>query len=330
MATTAATNIKKLLLPMTLAKAGWAIVEAREDVQGVEFAPTISNAEFHALLEDASGIALGVRRFSDPELDAAPQLEVVSRIGVGYDEVDVPALNRRRVPLMIGGTSNSVSVAEAGIFLMMSLARRGAAMDAMVREGRWRDRYNEMPVDLYGKTVLIIGFGKIGTRSARRFAAMETNVLIYDPYTYSETIAGMGYEPVGDLDEGVARADFITIHCPKTPETTGLFDAARLGRMKKTAFIVNTARGGIIDEKALYDALSKNQIAGAALDVFVQEPTPTDNPLLKLKNFIAAPHVAGVTREAVDRMAMVTVQNMLSVIDGKPNRENVVNKEVLG
>ena len=157
---------------------------------------------------------------------------------------------------------------------------------------------------------------------------METNVLIYDPYTYSETIAAMGYEPV-DLDDGIARADFITIHCPKTPETTGLFDAARLGRMKKTAFIVNTARGGIIDEKALYDALSKNQIAGAALDVFVQEPTPTNNPLLKLKNFIAAPHVAGVTREAVDRMAMVTVQNMLSVIDGKPNRENVVNKEVL-
>jgi D-3-phosphoglycerate dehydrogenase len=202
-------------------------------------------------------------------------------------------------------------------------------MDTMVREGRWRDRYNEMPVDLYGKTVLIVGFGKIGARSAKRLAAMETNVLIYDPYTYSETIAAMGYEPV-DLDDGVVRADFITIHCPKTPETTGLFDAARLGRMKKTAFIVNTARGGIIDEKALYDALSKNQIAGAALDVFVQEPTPTDNPLLKLKNFIAAPHVAGVTREAVDRMAMVTVQNMLSVIDGKPNRENVVNKEVLG
>src|SRR6266404_4648655 len=247
MATTTQTNRKKLLLPTTMSRSGWAIVEARDDVEGVEFVPTIPKAEFHQVLEQASGICLGVQPFSDPELDAAPQLEVVSRIGVGYDAVDVPALTRRKIPLMIGGTSNSVSVAEAGVFLTMSLARRGAQMDALVKEGRWADRYKEMPVDLYGKTVLIIGFGKIGSRSARRFAAMETNVLIYDPYIYSETIRGMGYEPVQDLDEAVSRADFITIHCPKTPETTGLFDAARLTHMKRTAFIVNTARGGIIE-----------------------------------------------------------------------------------
>jgi D-3-phosphoglycerate dehydrogenase len=330
MATTAHTNIKKLLLPTTMAKAGWAIVEAREDVEGVPFAPGLPRGEFHQLLEDIAGIALGVQPFSDPELDAAPNLEVVSRIGVGYDAVDVPALTRRSVPLMIGGTANSVSVAEAGVFLAMSLARRGATMDAMVKEGRWADRYKELPVDLAGKTVLIVGFGKIGTRSARRFAAMETNVLVYDPYMYSETIRGSGYEPVQDLDEGIARADFITIHCPKTAETTGLFNAARLAGMKRSAFLVNTARGGIVDEKALYDALSQNRIAGAALDVFEQEPTPQDNPLLTLKNFIAAPHVAGVTREAVERMAVVAVQNILSVIDGKPNRENVINREVLG
>jgi D-3-phosphoglycerate dehydrogenase / 2-oxoglutarate reductase len=326
---TGGANRKKLLLPTTLAKAGWAVVEARDDVEGVPFVPTVPKAELHRLLEDVSGVALGVQPFSDPELDAAPALEVVSRIGVGYDAVDVPALTRRRIPLMIGGTANSVSVAEAGVFLVMSLARRGAAMDVMVREGRWHDRYKEMPVDLYGKTVLIVGFGKIGTRAAKRFAAMETHVLVYDPYIYAETIRGMGYEPVGDLDAAVARADFITIHCPKTPETLGLFDAARLAHMKPTAFIVNTARGGIIDEAALYEALKANRIAGAALDVFVEEPTPPDNPLLALKNFIAAPHVAGVTREAVDRMGVAAVQNILSVLDGKPIRDNVVNPEVL-
>jgi D-3-phosphoglycerate dehydrogenase len=323
-------NRKKIMVPATMSKSGWRVIEARDDVEGVEFVPTIPRAEFHKVLEEASGICLGVQPFSDPELDAAPLLEVVSRIGVGYDAVDVPALTRRKIPLMIGGTSNSVSVAEAGVFLTMSLARRGAQMDALVREGRWHDRYKELPVDLYGKTVLIVGFGKIGTRSARRFAAMETNVLIYDPYIYSETIRGSGYEPVQDLDEGVARADFITIHCPKTPETTGLFNAARLAKMKRTAFLVNTARGGIVDEAALYDALKAGRIAGAALDVFVEEPTPQDNPLLTLPNFIAAPHVAGVTREAVDRMAVVAVQNILSVLDGKPNRENVINREVLG
>ena len=255
MATTTPTNRKKIMVPTTMSKSGWRVIESRDDVEGVEFVPTIPKAEFHKILEEASGICLGVQPFSDPELDAAPQLEVVSRIGVGYDAVDVPALTRRKIPLMIGGTSNSVSVAEAGVFLTMSLARRGTQMDALVREGRWHDRYKEMPVDLYGKTVLIIGFGKIGTRSARRFAAMETNVLVYDPYMYSETIRGTGYEPVDDLDEGVARADFITIHCPKTPETVGLFNAARLAKMKRTAFLVNTARGGIVDEQALYDAL---------------------------------------------------------------------------
>src|SRR5579875_972061 len=145
-----ATNIKKLLLPQTLARAGWALIESREDV---------------------AGVALSVTPFGDPELDAGPRLEVVARIGVGYDAVDVAALTRRKIPLMIAGTANSVSVAEAGIYLMMSLARRGAAMDAMVREGRWRDRYREMPVDLCGKTVLIVGFGKIGTRAAKRLAA---------------------------------------------------------------------------------------------------------------------------------------------------------------
>ena len=325
------TNIKKLLLPVTLAKAGWAIVEAREDVQGVPYDVAEGKAELHRMLEDVAGVALSVQPFSDPELDAGPSLEVVARIGVGYDAVDVPALTRRKIPLMIAGTANSVSVAEAGIFLMMSLARRGAAMDRMVKEGRWGDRYKEqMPVDMYGKTVLVVGFGKIGSRSARRLAAMECNVLVYDPYIYSETIRGSGYEPVGDLDEALARADFVTIHCPKTPETIGLFNAARLARMKPTAYLVNTARGGIIDETALHDALVGRKIAGAALDVFDQEPTPTDNPLLKLDNFICAPHMAGVTGEAVERMAIVTVQNMFSVLDGKPNRENVVNKEVLG
>src|ERR671929_2419838 len=325
MAQSTGINRKKIMVPTTMSKAGWAVIEARDDVEGVEFVPTVPKAEFHKVLEEAHGICLGVQPFSDPELDAAPHLEVVSRIGVGYDAVDVPALTRRNIPLMIGGTSNSVSVAEAGVFLTMSLARKGAMMDKMVKEGRWHDRYKDMPVDLYGKTVLIVGFGKIGSRSARRFAAMECNVLVYDPYIYSETIRGSGYEPIADLDEGVARADFITIHCPKTPETTGLFDAARIGKMKRTAFLVNTARGGIIDEKALYEALKANRIAGAALDVFVEEPTPQDNPLLTLPNFIAAPHVAGVTREAVDRMGIAAVENILGGLEGKPIRDNVVN-----
>src|SRR5216684_6441358 len=131
MAQTTPSNRKKIMVPTTMSRSGWALIEARDDVEGVSFVPTVPKAEFHQILEDASGICLGVQPFSDPELDAAPMLEVVSRIGVGYDAVDVPALTRRKLPLMIGGTSNSVSVAEAGVFLTMSLARKGAQMNAL-------------------------------------------------------------------------------------------------------------------------------------------------------------------------------------------------------
>ena len=142
------------------------------------------------------------------------------------------------------------------------------------------------------------------------------------------TVAGC--EPVNDLDAALPSVDFVSIHCPKSPETVGMFNAARLGRMKRGAFIVNTARGGIIDEPALYAALTGAKLAGAGLDVFDKEPTPADNPLLKLPTVISAPHMAGVTRESLDRMGLQTARNILSVLDGAPIRENVINQEVLG
>ena len=250
--------------------------------------------------------------------------------GAGYDAVDVPALTRKKIPLMLAGMAHSVSVAEQALSFMLSLAKRSAELDALVRGGRWLDRFNMLPGDLFGKTVLIVGFGRIGSRLARRCWAMEMTVLVYDPYVPAHTIRAAQHEPVDALDAAVARADFISLHCPKTPQTLRLFDSRRIGRMKKSAFLVNTARGGIVDEMALHAALVSGTIAGAALDVFEREPPAADNPLLKLPNLFAAPHVAGVTREASDRMAVATVQNLLDVLDGRPNPDHVVNKEVLG
>jgi D-3-phosphoglycerate dehydrogenase len=135
---------------------------------------------------------------------------------------------------------------------------------------------------------------------------------------------------VANLESALPRADFVSIHCPKTPETVGMFNADRLQRMKPTAYLVNTARGGIIDERALHTALTTGKLAGAGLDVFELEPTPLDNPLLVLPNVVSAPHMAGVTRESLDRMGLQTVRNILSALDGNPIRENVINKEVLG
>jgi D-3-phosphoglycerate dehydrogenase len=200
----------------------------------------------------------------------------------------------------------------------------------MVQANRWAERMTALPTDLIGKTLLIVGFGRIGTRVAKRCLAMEMNVLVYDPYVTAESIRAAGCAPVADLDAAVARADFVTIHCPKTPETIGMFDAARLKRMKPTAYLVNTARGGIVDEAALHAALTGGVIAAAGLDVLDREPPDPDNPLLKLANVIAAPHMAGVTRESMDRMAIQAARNVLSVFDGRPIVENIINPEVLG
>jgi D-3-phosphoglycerate dehydrogenase / 2-oxoglutarate reductase len=176
---------------------------------------------------------------------------------------------------------------------------------------------------------LIVGFGRIGTRTAKRCLAMEMQVLVYDPYKPAAKIAAAGCEGVADLDAALTRADFVSIHCPKTPETVGLFNAARLKLMKPAAYLINTARGGIVDEKALYDALASGKLAGAGLDVFEQEPPPVGHDLHGLPNVIMAPHVAGVTREAVDRMSEQTARNILSALDGEPIRQNVINPDVL-
>jgi D-3-phosphoglycerate dehydrogenase len=159
---------------------------------------------------------------------------------------------------------------------------------------------------------------------------MEMNVLIYDPYKPAADIKAAGCEPVADLDAALPRADFVSIHCPKNPETVGMFNAARLQRMKPTAYLINTARGGIVDEPALHAALVSGTIAGAGLDVFEQEPPPAGHSLFALPNVIMAPHVAGVTREAVDRMSEQTARNILSVLDGDPLRQNVINQDVFG
>ena len=327
-----ATNKKKLLLTHSLAPGGWALLRERADVEPIEFPNTISAADFKALLAKhapVAGVALGATRFGADEIAAAGDMIVVTRIGVGFDAVDVLALTAKKIPLMVAGTANSPSVAEAALYMMMALAKRGAQLDSLVKAGRWNDRLDAVPFDLFGKTVLIVGFGRIGTRSAKRCQAMEMNVLIYDPYKSAADIKAAGCEPVTDLDAALPRADFVSIHCPKTPETVGMINAARLARMKPHAYLVNTARGGIVDEAALHKALTSGRLAGAGLDVFAEEPASGDNPLFRLANVITAPHMAGVTRESLDRMSQQTARNILSALDGRPIRDNVINKEVL-
>jgi D-3-phosphoglycerate dehydrogenase len=323
-----ATNKRKVMLPHTMGKQGIQLMQAREDIETIIYPTGIGQAELLPLLADISGIALSGTPFRQKELDASPVMQAVARIGVGYDAVEVPALTARRVPLLTAGTANSTSVAEQAFNLIIALAKKNRAMHAMVTADNWTQRHAMPPMELSGKTILIVGFGRIGTRTARRCAAFDMTVLIHDPYIKQDNIRSAGYQIVDNLDTALPIADIVCIHCPKSPETVGMFDATRLGLMKQGAFIVNTARGGIIDEPALYKALVSGHLGGAGLDVFEQEPTPPDNPLLSLENVISSPHMAGVTVEAVAAMAVATSRNILSVLDGTPNRENTINPEV--
>jgi D-3-phosphoglycerate dehydrogenase / 2-oxoglutarate reductase len=326
---TTPTNRKHVLVPHAMGRAGLDILAAREDVRVTRYAPSIAPEAFHALLGDVAGVALSYTPFRRAELAAAPRLRVVARIGVGFDAVEVPALTARGIPLLVAGTANSTSVAEQALFFMLALAKRGAEMDRRTRQGIGHDRLGGLPMELAGKTVLIVGFGRIGSRTAPRCAAFGMTVLVYDPYKPAEAIRQAGCEPVADLDAALARADFVSIHCPRNAETLGMFGPARLARMRAGAFLINTARGGIVEEAALHAALLSGHLAGAGLDVFDREPPDAAHPLLQLESVIAAPHMAGVTAEAVAAMAAVTARNLLSVLDGNPARENVVNPEVL-
>lgn len=319
----------RILLPSSMSPAGLKALADRSDIEAITYELSTPTADFHRLLANAQGVGLSLTRFGDAEIAAAPNLKVIARHGVGYDLIDVGAATRARLPVMITGIANSPSVAEHALYLMLELAKRGLFYHTMMSDNRWGQRMSKpLPTDLFEKAVLIVGFGRIGTRLAKMCLALGMRVSVYDPHVDAKQISSADCIAESNLDNALGKADFVSINCLKNSETTGLIGTAQFARMKPSAYIVNTARGGIIDEAALHSALTTNQIAGAGLDVIEQEPPAPDHPLLKLPNVILAPHMAGVTREALDRMAVAMVRNMLSVIDGAPIFDNIVNKEI--
>ena len=212
---------------------------------------------------------------------------------------------------------------------MLSLAKRGVLYDREVRKGNWGIRFEDPAIDLAGRKVLILGFGRIGRRLVKRCAAMEMEVLVHDPYVVQDGIATAGATPVEDWRAVLGEIDFLSVNCLKNDETYGMVGAAELAAMRESAYVVNTARGGIIEEKALYEALKSRGIAGAGIDPFVVEPASENEPLFQLDNILVSPHSAGVTIESMFRMGSAAAQNIADCFDGKLNPENVINKEVL-
>jgi D-3-phosphoglycerate dehydrogenase len=253
---------------------------------------------------------------------AAPKLRVVARAGVGLDNVDIKASTQAGVMVVNAPTSNIISAAELTIGHIISLARHIPAGNASLTGGEWK-RSKYTGTELYEKTIGIIGLGRIGALITARLQAFGTTIIAYDPYVTSARAQQLGVQLVS-LDELLERADFVTIHMPRTPETIGMIGDDQLALMKKSAYVVNVARGGLIDEDALHRALTTGTIAGAGLDVFVSEP-PLESPLLKLENVVVTPHLGASTAEAQEKAGVSVARSVRLALSGElvPDAVNV-------
>jgi D-3-phosphoglycerate dehydrogenase len=314
----------RVLLCRDLHPAGRAVLAARDDLDIVTLQdPPVD--EFHQHLSSADAVLCWLERVDPAALAVAPHLRVVSRYGVGFDTVDIAACTARGIPVMVTNGANDLSVAEHAMMLMLAVARRAAEAWARVQAGGWWPPGGPGMVDLAGRTALVVGYGRIGSRVANYARAFHMRVLVSDPGFHPARIAADGFVPARDLHAALAETDVLTLHCPLTPATHHLMDAAGFAALKPGAILINTARGPIVQQEALLAALQAGRLQGAGLDVLEVEPADATNPLFAMPNVIVSPHSAASTEEGLARMARQAAQNILDALDGRPDPAMMVN-----
>ncbi len=297
------------------------IEEIAEIVYFKEFSGSVSSED----ICDVDAIVAGDSKITRKSLEKADQLKVIGRYGVGTDSVDLEACTEKGIIVFNIPALNAESVAEHVIGSMIAISKKFLIQDKLVRTGRWNEKAHYIGTELWKKTIGIIGFGSIGSLLAKMVKAFEMKILVYDPYVSREKIAEADAQLV-DLRTLLKKSDFVSVNCPLTAETKGLIGTEELVSMKKTAFLVTTARGGIVNEKALHKALKEKQISGAAIDVFENEPITTRHPFIDLDNILLTPHFAGWTTETFRRQAIRMGENLLKVFNGQLPA-NIVNKK---
>jgi len=278
-----------------------------KDITGEELAREI--APYHALM-----VRSGTKVTAEV-INNAENLIVIGRAGIGVDNIDVEAATRKGIKVVNSPTGATISVAELTIAHMLSLARHLPKADRTTRAGEWAKKKLK-GIELNGKILGLIGCGNIGRVTAKYARALNMKTIGYDPYIPKEKLESEGIEKVESIGEIMERADFISIHVPHTPETHHIINEEMLSKMKPSAYIVNCARGGVVDESALYKVLKENKIAGAALDVYEEEPA-RDNPLFELDNIVFTPHLGASTREGQIRAGTICAEQILKVLDGE-------------
>lgn len=298
--------------------------------QGYEarVAPDFSEATLIKEVRDAAGLLVRTAPIPASVINAGTALKAIARHGVGYDNIDVKAATGRKIPVCITPRANALSVAEHVLAFMLALSKRIIPYDVATRKNDWEVRNSYGAFDLEGKTLGILGMGRIGMLVCQKAkAAFNMTILAHDPIVPKEAMERAGAKVVA-IPEILKASDFVTLHVPSMPETKSMIGTAQLQMMKRSAYLINCARGPIVDEAALVTALKSGTIAGAGLDVFDPEPPVATNPLFSLPNVILSPHSAGLTVECVIRMATHAAQAIIDVLEGR-RPEGVINPEVL-
>ena len=291
-------------------------------VADVDVKTGLPKDELAAIIGDYHALAVrSETKVTADVLARATKLKIIGRAGVGVDNIDVEEATRRGVLVVNSPEGNTMAAAELSVALLLSLARNIPQADGALRRGEWK-RSKYMGSEIYGKTLGVIGLGKIGREVAKRLQSFGMTVLGYDPFLRPEQAEALGIR-LADLDTLYAESDYITVHVPKTKDTTGMIGAAQIDKMKPTVRLINCARGGIMDETAVAEAVKSGRIAGAAIDVFTTEPAPADNPLLGIENIVTTPHLGASTEEAQVNVAIDIAEQIADVLNGKPARAAV-------
>jgi D-3-phosphoglycerate dehydrogenase / 2-oxoglutarate reductase len=275
------------------------------------------------------GIISRMGRIDAAVFDAAPELRVISKHGVGVDNIDVNEASARRVPVIVAAGANAVSVAEHAMALLFAVAKSIVPLDAGLRAGRW-EKPGFKGRELLGSSIGLVAFGAIAQQTAIYAKAFGMEVFAYDPFCSAEVFAAAGVTGIESLDDLVARCDIISLHAPLTPQTRNLINTERLALMKPHAILINTGRGGLIDEPALAAALGEGRIAGAGLDTFAQEPPAADHPFWAEPRLVMTPHIGGVTEAANARVGVEAAQGVVDMLAGRPVAPTrIVNRAAL-
>ncbi len=316
--------MKKILVVQPLRPEALRLFEQRSDIR-FEVITDFSPDNILKHIGDADALTIRDAPLPVQVLQAAPRLTVVSRHGVGFDNIPLDYCTSRRLPVTVVGSVNAVSVAEQTMFLLLAAARHGIALDGAVRRGDFSARSRLIGLELRGRTLLIVGFGRIGQEIASRAQAFGMRITVHDPFAVRRPDIVF----VDTLDEGLAGADVLTVHVPLGPSTRNLIGAREFALLPPRAIVLNTSRGGILDEAALVDALDTGHLWAAGLDTYDEEPLPADSPLARHDRTVLSPHSAALTEESLIAMGVMTAHNALAGLDRALDPSLVVNPSVL-